>query len=372
MPPAQHFHRSATVAALAAITWLSAIQPLPAQTAPAVVGQEATASAAAPRVIAFVSPGPSESNRLCMIQVRAGLEQTGWSFDQQLRLEWNDASNDPARYASLARAVVARRPAVLLATENMTTEALMNATQEVPIVVMGSTNLNQVLDAQLRPLANVTGVTLGLQRQFFFKPMEVLLQAFPQARRIGMLSNGSHTGHERLKGLEPFADMLAQAGVKGVRVRFSGDAGVAAAWDELARHKVDAVLVWPDSSVLLGEHARQALRVRLPAIAHTSWFATRHGGLLSYGSIGRVNMCGRGARYVDQVLRGRPLAELPVEELYEAALVVNLDTAERIGVTLPPALLARADRLIRPGEVTLAPTADAPGDAKAAAQPPTR
>ena len=358
MPSTAHGLRPILIAAFAAL--LAASPPTGAQTA------------AAPRVIAFVSPGPSESNRLCMNQVRTGLEQAGWSFEQQLRIEWSDAANDPARYASLAQALVARRPAVLMATENMTTEALMNATQELPIVVMGSTNLHKVLDAQLRPLANVTGVTLGLRGQFFFKPMEVLLQAFPQARRIGMLTNGQHTGHERLKDLGPFADMLRQANVEGVRVRFSGDAGVAAAWDELARHKVDAVLIWPDSSVLLGEHARQALRVRLPAIAHTSWFATRHGGLLSYGSIGRVNMCGRGAHYVDQVLRGRPLAELPVEELYEAALVVNLDTAARIGVTLPPALLARADRLIRPGEVTAAPTADAPGDAKAAAQPPSR
>ena len=57
--------------------------------------------------------------------------------------------------------------------------------------------------------------------------------------------------------------------------------------------------------------------------------------------------------------RGRPLAELPIEELYEAALVVNLDAAQRLGVTLPPALIARADRLIQPGERTLAPRADA-------------
>ncbi|MEZ5607036.1 MAG: ABC transporter substrate-binding protein [Burkholderiaceae bacterium] len=368
MSPNQRLRRPGVLVTLAFIGWLAAWQPMRAQTAASSVAT----TAAAPRVIAFLSPGPSESNRLCVKQVRAGLEQAGWSFDQQLRLEWSDGSNDPARYANLAQELVARRPAVLLSTENMTTEALMKATQEVPIVVMGSTNLQQVLDARLRPLANVTGVTLGLQGQYFLKPMEVLLQAFPQARRIGMLSNGTHTGHERHKDLGPFADMLRQAGVEGVRVRFSGDAGVAAAWDELARHKVDAVLIWPDSSVLLGEHARQALRVRLPAIAHTSWFATRHGGLLSYGSIGRVNMCGRGAYYVDQVLRGRPLTELPVEELYEAALVVNLDTAERIGVTLPPALIARADRLIRPGERTLPPTAEAPGDAKAAAQPPSR
>ena len=368
MSPNQRPHRPGVLVTLAFIGWLAAWQPLRAQTAASSVATPA----AAPRVIAYLTLGASESNRLCMNEVRDGLIKAGWSFDQQLRLEWNDAANDPARYASVAQAMVERRPAVLLATDNPPAEALMNATKDVPIVVMGPTNLRSVLDAQLRPLANVTGVTLGLSRQFFLKPMEVLLQAFPQARRVGMITNGDNPAHENVKDLGPFADMLGQAGVEGVRVRFSGEAGIAGAWDELARRQVDSVMIWPDSSVFHGEHARQALRVRLPAIAHTSWFATRHGGLLSYGSIGRVNMCGRGAYYVDQVLRGRPLAELPVEELYEAALVVNLDTAERIGVTLPPALIARADRLIRPGERTLPPTAEAPGDAKAAAQPPSR
>ncbi len=364
MPPPHPHHRPSTLATLAVVAALATSPPLGAQTA--------APAPAAPRVIAYLSLGPSESNRLCMNEVRAGLEQAGWSFDRQLRLEWNDAANDPAGVASLAQAMVARGPDVLLATNNPEAEALMAATRELPIVLMGPTSMRPVVDAQLRPLANVTGVTLGLSGQFMLKPMEMLLQAFPRARRIGMISNSGNAAHEKFKDLAPFSELLQRAGVEGLRVRFSGQAGVAGAWDELARHQVDAVLIWPDSSVFHGEHARQALRVRLPAMSHNSWFATRHGGLLSYGAIGRVSMCGRGARYVDQVLRGRALAELPVEELYEAALVVNLDTAERIGVTLPAALVARADRLIRPGERTLPPTADARGDAGAAAQPPSR
>ncbi len=299
-----------------------------------------------------------------MNQLRTALEEAGWSFDRQLRLEWNDAAHDPARLAPLAQALVARRPAVLITTENMSTEALMRATQALPIVVMGPTNLHQVLDAQLRPLANVTGVSLGLKEQYAIKPMEVLLQAFPAARRIGLIENNDRPGHGEGGALGPISELVRQAGAELVRVRFSGEAGIAGAWEELARRKADAVMIRPDSSGLLGEHARHAQRMRLPAIAHNSWFATRYGGLLSYGAIGRVNMCGRGARYVDQVLRGRPLAELPVEELYEAALVVNLDTAQSLGVTLPPALIERANRLIRPGERTLAPRADA--------QPPSR
>lgn len=348
MPSTQPRHRSLVLAFLTALVLLAGSPPLHAQTA------------AAPRVIAYLGTGPSESVRVCMKQMRVALEEAGWSFDDQLALEWNDAGGDPTRLAPMAQALAARRPAVLISTENMPTEALKQATQTVPIVVMGSTNLHDVLDAQLRPTANVTGVSLGLRGQYVLKPMEVLLQAFPQARRIGLIENGGQPGHGPGRVLDALTEMVQGIGAELVRVRFEGsEAGIAAAWDELARQKVDAVMVRPDASALLGEHARQAQRVRLPAIAHNSWFATRYGALLSYGAVGRVNMCGRGGHYVDQVLRGRPLAELPVEELYDAALVVNLDAAERLGVALPPAFVARADRVIRLGERTLAPTAEA-------------
>lgn len=344
-----HFRRPRpspqAIAVLAAMILLAACPPLLAQTA------------AAPRRIAYLGLGPSESTRVCMNDVRAGLQKAGWSVGDQVVLEWSDAGNDPARLAPLARAIVASRPDVLIATENVPNTALMDATRELPIVVMGATNLHQVLDAQLRPIANVTGVSLGLKGQYAIKPVEVLLQAFPAARRIGLIENNDQPGHDDGGSLPPIAELVRQAGAELVRARFTGEAGIAAAWDELARRKVDAVMIRPDSSGFLGEHARQAQRVGLPAIAHNSWFATRYGGLLSYGAVGRVNMCGRGARYVDQVLRGRPLAELPVEELYEAAMVVNLDAAQRLGVTLPPALVERANRLIRPGERTASPVA---------------
>ncbi len=361
LPLAQHRARATVLAAVAVIVCVLAVRPLRAQTmaAPAMAARAAATPAAAPRVIAYLGTAPSESVRVCMNQLRTALEEAGWSFDQQLTFEWNDAGNDPARLAPMAQALVARRPAVLITTEDMPNTALMKATQELPIVVMGATNLLHVLDAQLRPLANVTGVSLGLQNQYAIKPVEVLLQAFPVARRIGLMENKNQPGHTDGGSVGPITAMVRQIGAELVRVKFSGEAGIAAAWDELARHKVDAVMIRPDASAFLGEHARQAQRVRLPAIAHNSWFATRYGGLLSYGAVGRVNMCGRGARYVDQVLRGRALAELPVEELYEAALVVNLDAAERLGVTLPPALIERANRLIRPGERTLPPRADA-------------
>ncbi|MBS0506703.1 MAG: hypothetical protein JSR53_04905 [Proteobacteria bacterium] len=322
-------------------------------------GAPAGAQTSAPRRIVYLGTGPSESVRVCMNQLRTALQESGWSFDGQLALEWNDAGNDPTQLAPIARAIVASRPDVLLATEDMPNDALMKATQKLPIVVIGATNLHHVLDAQLRPLANVTGVSLGLNNQYAIKPVEVLLQAFPTARRIGLMENNDQPGHDDGGSVGPITAMVRQIGAELVRVKFSGEAGIAGAWDELARRKVDAVMIRPDASAFLGEHARQAQRVRLPAIAHNSWFATRHGGLLSYGSVGRVNMCGRGARYVDQLLRGRPVAKLPVEELYEAALVVNLDAAERLGVTLPPALIERANRLIRPGERALPPRADA-------------
>lgn len=336
MPHDPPRHRPSAIAALATIALLAGSAPLAAQTA------------AAPRLIAYLGNGPSDSERACMAELRAALEKAGWSFDGQLAIEWNDAGNDPARLAPMAQALVERRPDVLITAEVAPTEALMKATQELPIVALGAANLGRVVDAQAHPLANVTGVTLSLTGQHAIKPVEVLLQAFPHARRIGVVQNNGNPLHLRQEGLGPAPDMIRQAGAELFRVHFSGEAGIAGAWDELARHQVDAVAVWPDSPALLAEHARQSLRLGLPAISHHLWFSSRYGGLLSYGVIGRISICGRGARYVDQVLRGHAVADLPVQELYEAGLSINIGTAERLGVTLPAAFIARADRLHRP------------------------
>ncbi|MET4579751.1 ABC transporter substrate-binding protein [Ottowia thiooxydans] len=329
---------SSTVAVCAGAVLLMGGQPLLAQTT------------ATPRVIAYLGGGPSDPERRCMDELRAALEVAGWSFDKQVKIEWNDAGHDPARLAPLAQALVARRPDVLLSTTVAPTEALMQATKTLPIIVIGPGNLDGVVDAQARPLANVTGVVLSLTGQHGIKPLEVLLQAFPGARRIGQIENSGNPLHAKAGegGLGPVQDMVRRAGAKLFRVHFSGEAGVAGAWEELARLKVDAVMIRPDSPGMLAEHARQSLRLRLPAISHHAWFSNRVGGLLSYGVIGRIDFCGRAAQYVDQVLRGRAVAELPVQELYEAGLSINLDTAEQMGVQLPPAMIARAVRLIRP------------------------
>ncbi|MBH1964420.1 MAG: ABC transporter substrate-binding protein [Comamonadaceae bacterium] len=329
---------SSAIAVWAGAVMMMSSQPLFAQTT------------AAPRVIAYLGGGPSDPERLCMAELRAALEAVGWSFDKQVKLEWNDAGHDPARLVPLAEALVARRPDVLLSTTVASTAALMQATKTLPIVVIGPGNLDRVVDAQARPLANVTGVVLSLTGQHGIKPMEVLLQAFPGARRIGLVENSGNPLHAKAGegGLGPVQDMVRRADAKLFRVHFSGEAGIAGAWEELARLKVDAVMIRPDSPGMLAEHARQSLRLRLPAISHHAWFSNRVGGLLSYGVIGRIDFCGRAALYVDQVLRGRAVAELPVQQLYEAGLSINLDTAEQMGVQLPAAMIARADRLIRP------------------------
>lgn len=326
-------------------------RPLQAHSASAATPSRSTSAqvSVGPRLIAYLGNGPSDSERACMAEMRSALEAAGWSIDNQLTIEWNDAGHDPSRLAPMAQALVARKPDLLLTAEVAPAEALMKATQSLPIVVLGASNLRRVVDEHARPLANVTGVTLSLRGQHAIKPMELLLQAFPQARRIGMIENHGNPLHRGAGLLGPIPDMVRQAGAELHRVHFSGEAGIAGAWEELARLKVDAVMIRPDSPPLLAEHARQALRLRIPAISHHSWFSERYGGLLSYGVIGRINLCGRGARYVDRVLRGSLVSELPAEELYEAGLSINLETAERLGVRLPAALIARAERLNKTG-----------------------
>ncbi|MGD9943064.1 MAG: ABC transporter substrate-binding protein [Burkholderiaceae bacterium] len=303
-------------------------------------------AAADPRLLLFLSNGPSASERGCVDELRATLEKLGWSFDEQLKLEPHHADSDETRLAGLAETLVARQPALLIATEVAPLAALLKATREIPIVAIGASNLlsSGAVDEAGRPLANATGVTLSLSGQHTAKPLEVLRQAFPAARRIGIIENHGNPLHKR-----PAASMAAvaeRAGVTLIRAHFAGTAGIAAAWDELKQQDVDVVAVRPDSPAHLPEHARQSLRVKLPAVSHHSLF-TRSGGLLAYGVVGRTAMCPRGAHYADQLLRGRPIGELPVEELFEAGLAINLATAAKLGAELPKTVMSRADHLIR-------------------------
>jgi len=300
----------------------------------------------APRTIAYLGVGQAATEQACMAELLASLTASGWTIGERLRLEQYHAEGDENRLAGLAAQAVAGRPDLLLATEVAPTSALLAATRDIPIVVIGAANLRAAgaVDATGRPLANATGVTLALSGQHIIKPFEILLQAFPHARKLGIVENHGNPLHRR--EVAAVANMAREAGVELVRAHFSGEATIAASWELLAGQGVEAVLIRADSPAYLAEHARQSLRLRLPAISHHMHFA-RSGGLLTYGVVGRTPMCPRAADYVDRILRGQPVAELPVEELYQAGLTIHLGTAEAMGTTLPAALLQRADRLLR-------------------------
>ena len=301
---------------------------------------------ATPRTIAYLGIGSANIEQACIAELLASLASAGWKVGEQLTLEQYHAESDQTRLAGLAARAVASRPDLLLTTEVAPTAAVLAATRDIPIVVIGAANLRAsgAVDATGKPLANATGVTLALSGQHIIKPFEILLQAFPEARKLGIVENHGNPMHRN--EVRQVASMARDAGIDLVRVHFSGADTIPETWEALAREGVEAVLVRADSPAYLAEHARQARRLALPAISHHMQFA-QSGGLLTYGVVGRIPMCPRAARYIDKILRGQPVAELPVEELYEAGLTIHLGTAEAIGAKLPPALIQRADRLLR-------------------------
>ena len=265
------------------------------------------------------------------------LQESGWSFDGQLALEWNDAATiQPSSPRTWRAGRSWPAGPISRATENMPNEALMKATQKLPIVVMGPTNLHHVLDAQLRPLANVTGVSLGLEQTSMRSPVEVLLQAFPTARRIGMMEKRptrTQRAGDRLIHGHGEADRR-RVGAREIQAR----PAFASAWDELA----DAGSMPCDPAGYLGVFASTRARRSAWACRRSYQLLVRHAmaARFSYGAAGRVNTCGRGARI--DLARGSPAGrELLIEELRTKRRWSSTRRRPASGVTPLPAIARR-------------------------------
>jgi putative ABC transport system substrate-binding protein len=191
------------------------------------------------------------------------------------------------------------------------------------------------------PGGNVTGVALG-DREHAAKPLDMLQQTLPAARRVGWLRNRNNPAHRRLSREELDA-IGSKRGLSLVVAEHGGFDDLEAAWLRLAKGGAQSVYIQPDLGIYTEAHVRLSQRHRLPAITHHLSFA-RQGGALAYGYT--HNFCQRGARYVDRVLRGESPSRMPVEELSDVRFVVNLRTLSHLNLKPSAEALARADELI--------------------------
>jgi putative ABC transport system substrate-binding protein len=289
------------------------------------------------------SPGQIEAY---LAAFRQGLAETGYVEGQTVSIEYRWAENHYDRLPGLAAQLVGREVDVIATNGGEPSAfAAKKATSTIPIVsVVGQDPVATGLVASFaRPSGNLTGFTI-LNEELIAKRLELLCDLLPRAKVIALLVNPTfpQTG-------ATIRDMQEAARVKGVALpvlKASSESETDAAFASLAELRVDGLVV--EGNPFFEGHREQlitlAVRQAVPAI-YSRRVYTEAGGLISYGSsltaIHREN-----GIYVGKILNGAKPADLPVQQPTKFELVVNLKTANALGLTVPPSILARADEVI--------------------------
>jgi len=228
---------------------------------------------------------------------------------------------------------------------NDVTRALMEATKTIPIVMTaGSDAVGRGLISSLaRPGGNVTGLT-SLWDDLSGKRLELLKDTVPKLSRVAVLWDSSGGRRTQLKASQAAAQQL-NLQLYSMEIHTAED--LETVFREAVKARSGAVDVTQTSEVGSNHHQviDLALKYQLPAIYAVPEYAEA-GGLMAYGG-SRSDLSRRAAVYVDKILKGAKPAELPVEQPTKFELVINLKTAKQIGLTMPPSVLARADRVIK-------------------------
>jgi putative ABC transport system substrate-binding protein len=269
------------------------------------------------------------------------LHRAGFAEGQNLLIVgWEDRPDQFAeRAAELVRAQV---DAIFCGGGNVAIRAAQQATATVPIVGMTDDMVGSGLVRSFaRPGANTTGVSI-LASELDVKRLQILHELFPSARRIAVLADPT-----TISTREQLAGAARGVGLDLVRFEASSRDEIGRTLDALALSKVEAINVL--ASPILFSNRRliidRAAGLRLPAIYQWPEMA-EEGGLLAYGPRNVQVLREMVARLLVKVLRGAAPAELPIEQPTKFELVINLKTAKEIGVTIPDALLVRADKII--------------------------
>jgi putative ABC transport system substrate-binding protein len=306
-----------------------------------------TAQAQQPRKIprlAILEPG--SPSKTCTVAFRQGLRELGYVDGQHIVIESRDGEQKPERLREDAAALVRSAPDIIWTHSPPAVLAAKQATATIPVVVGVSRDLVEqgIVSSLARPGGNITGMELR-DNEIIGKRLEILKETVPKASSVAVLVNSNDPSHAIVpKNIEPEARAL---NVRLQRVEASAPEAFDKAFAAMVQGRADALLI-PESSMLSGNRQRiaeLAISKRLPSAAGGSQFADA-GSLLSYGANVR-DLCRRSATVVDKILKGRKPADLPLERAEKFELVVNLKTAKQIGVTIPPTVLARADRVIR-------------------------
>jgi putative ABC transport system substrate-binding protein len=275
--------------------------------------------------------------------LRDGLAKLGWIEGRNLRIDLRFTVGDSDRMRAYAAELVSLTPDVIVTNSVSHTKAMQQQTQTIPIVFASGSDpvSNGVLQNIVRPEGNTTGLSSQFDT-FGGKWLELLKEAAPHITRVAIVFNPQTVASSYFPLIEAAAPLLR---MQTIKTPVRDPLETVRAIDAFAADPNGGVLVVPILSVASREMLlRLATQHRLPSI-HVSRTGVVAGGLMTYAP-DLPDLYRRAASYVDRLLRGTKVSDLPVQFPTKFELMINLKTAKAIGLTIPEALLLRADELI--------------------------
>jgi putative ABC transport system substrate-binding protein len=276
---------------------------------------------------------------------RQRLQELGWTEGRNIRIDTRWAGADPDKARTFAKELVGMRPDVMVPSSNLVTEIVQRETSTIPIVFVfvGDPVGSGFVTNVAHPGGNLTGFPV-FETAIAGKWVEVFNEIAPHVGRVAFMLHPETPAHVAfLRAAEAAAPPLK---IKLTALAVHSAAEIESRVSEFAKEPNGGLIVLPHAITV--EHRNVivglAARYRLPALYPLRNFAA-NGGLISYGT-NPIDPFRQGASYVDRILRGENPADLPIQFPTKYELVINLKTAKALGLTVPPALLARADEVI--------------------------
>ena len=305
---------------------------------------QAQQSKRVPRIGILVG-GSASSDSARIESLRRGLRELGYIEGKNIAIEYRYADGKPDRLSALAAELVALKVDLIVTAGPAATRAAKEATKTTPIVMA---QVNDAIGSGFvvnlaRPGGNITGLS-RLAPELSGKQLELLKEIVPRLSHVAVFGTSTEPGNA-----QSLRETELAAGALGVKLQYLdilASKDIETAFEAARTGRADAVVVL--ASPILTQRkqiADRALTSRIPAIYDRGEFVDV-GGLVSYG-VNIRDLDRRAATYVDKILKGANPGDLPVEQPTKFEFIVNLKTAKQIGLTVPPAVLARADKVIK-------------------------
>jgi ABC-type uncharacterized transport system substrate-binding protein len=305
---------------------------------------EAQQPAKVPRIGYLTADSRSASAHVRAEAFRQGLRELGYVEEKSIVIEWRSAEGKRDRLSALAAELVRLKVDIIVTGGPTATRPVKEATTTIPIVMTQDSDPvgNGFVASLARPGGNITGLS-NLAQELSGKRLELLKEIVPKLSRVAVLGMSTNPGNS-----QSLRETELAAGAFGVQIQYldaRDSKDIEAALRSASKGRADAVLVLNFPGDVSRVIPDLAVKNRLPAIYYNSTIVN-NGGLMSYGA-SITDLDRRAAIYVDKILKGAKPAHLPVEQPTKFEFVINLKAAKQIGLTIPPNVLARADKVLK-------------------------